>query len=257
MPILQAKEIDVGYPNKKILHDLCLTLPSKKITSIIGQNGCGKSTLLKALARLLPLQKGEVLLQDRPLKDWPPQELAQKMAVLGQQNQAPNELTIRELVHLGRSPYQNFLGQATPQDQKVVEWALEVTEIQEFAERKLWQLSGGQRQRAWLALTLAQESPLLLLDEPTTYLDIRCQISILNLLRKLHQEQEKTIIMVLHDLNQAISYSHHIVAMKEGEIVAQGPVKKVMTPQLVEEVFELPCEFITHNEQILCLPKNS
>ncbi len=235
---LCAEHVSYSYDGKSpVISDLSLTLPKGKITALIGRNGCGKSTLLKLLNRLLPPSQGRVLLEGRPIDDYGSRELAQTMAHLSQSPQAPLGLTVEELVHFGRHPYKGFLGRTSPEDHKKVEWALERTSLLELRERPLEALSGGQRQRAWIAMALAQDTEYLLLDEPTTYLDIAHQLEVLELLAKLNKDQGKTIVMVVHEPNHASQYADHVVCIAEGKLFQEGDPEAIFCQETVTNLF--------------------
>ncbi|MBV7294637.1 ABC transporter ATP-binding protein [Corynebacterium sp. TAE3-ERU12] len=236
---LRATNLSANYGGADILHDLDVTIPAGKVTSIIGPNGCGKSTLLRTLAGLLDPRTGEVTVAGRPLGDYRRRELAQHIAMLPQMPSAPEGMLVGDLVALGRHPHQSWIRQWTADDAEQVMQALNLTNSGEFADRPLDSLSGGQRQRAWLSMALAQDAELLLLDEPTTYLDIAHAIDILNLVSGLPQETGSTVLMVLHDLNLAIRYSDHLVVMGQGRVAATGNPDDIITAELLRDVFRL------------------
>ena len=242
---LTGEAISIGYGEKLIVNDLNLEIPDGKVTSIIGPNGCGKSTLLKALSRILNVQTGEVLLDGKNLHSTSTKEIAKKIAILPQSPDVADGLTVGELVSYGRFPHQKGFGRLSKQDKEEIEWALNVTGTHDFKYRAINDLSGGQRQRVWIAMALAQKTDIIFLDEPTTYLDISHQLEILELVQELNREQGCTIIMVLHDINQAIRFSDHLIAMKAGEIVAQGQTEEVLTNEILEEVFNIDAELST------------
>ncbi|MFE0424161.1 ABC transporter ATP-binding protein [Streptomyces sp. NPDC058953] len=236
---LRAEALTLGYGSRVIVEELDLVVPPGSFTVIIGPNACGKSTLLRALAGLLPPTAGTVILDGKDLASYQPKAAARQLGLLPQTAVAPEGITVAELVSRGRYAYQRALRQWSRADERAVNDALAATGVVELASRRVEELSGGQRQRVWIAMVLAQETPLILLDEPTTYLDIAHQIDVLNLLHDLN-EQGRTIVAVLHDLNQAARYASHIVAMKDGRIVAAGPPGDTVTAGLVDEVFGLP-----------------
>lgn len=241
---LTTDHLRLGYGQSVIVPDLSLRVAGQKVTSIIGPNGCGKSTLLRALARLLPTQGGQIQLYGQALHALHGREIARRLAILPQGPTAPEGLSVEELVWFGRHPHQGSpLQQLRPvrreEDREAVAWALDQTGMRVFASRPLEALSGGQRQRAWIAMSLAQQTDILLLDEPTTYLDPAHQLEVLHLAQRLNREQGKTVVMVLHDLNQAVRYSDEIIAMKSGEVYAQGPSGEVLTHELLRDVFGL------------------
>lgn len=239
---LQTKSLTLSYGDNKIIDNLDLNIPKGKITVFIGGNGCGKSTLLRSMARLLKPETGSVLLDGEAIHKMSTKEVARKLAILPQGPEAPEGLTVLQLVKQGRYPYQNWLKQWSDEDEKKVQAALEATQMAQFAERQVDSLSGGQRQRAWIAMTLAQDTDTILLDEPTTYLDMTHQIEILDLLFELNEEEDRTIVMVLHDLNLACRYAHNIVAVRNKTIYAQGKPEEVITCKLVKDVFQMDCQ---------------
>lgn len=222
--------------------NLDVLIPKGKITVFIGSNGCGKSTLLRSLARLLKPQEGSIILDGSDIAKLPAKEVARRLAILPQGPIAPEGLTVQQLVKQGRYPYQSFLQQWSREDEIMVKKALEVTHMNELSGRSIDSLSGGQRQRAWIAMTLAQNTSTILLDEPTTYLDMTHQVDILDLLFDLNEQENRTIVMVLHDINLACRYAHHIVAVKEGRIYAQGEPENIVNEQLIHDVFDMECQ---------------
>lgn len=229
MDAIEVKDLDVAYEQKYIIKNMNLEIPKGKITMIIGSNGCGKSTLLKTIARIITPKKGEIKLDGVSLKAQAPKEIAKKMAVLPQSPIVPSGLLVKELVSYGRFPYQSAMGGLKEKDIEMVNWAMKVTGIAEFSERLVDSLSGGQRQRAWIAMALAQETEILVLDEPTTYLDMAHQLEILMLLQKLNKEENRTIVMVLHELNNATKFADYLIGVKEGEVVFRGKPLDVIT----------------------------
>ncbi|MGK0700006.1 ABC transporter ATP-binding protein [Priestia flexa] len=242
MHSLETKSLSLSYGETMIINELDLKIPKGEITVFIGSNGCGKSTLLRSLARLLKPQTGSVLLEGSKISSLPTKEIAKQLAILPQGPVAPEGLTVLQLVKQGRYPYQNWFRQWSKEDEEKVQKALESTGLSDLADRQVDSLSGGQRQRAWIAMTLAQDTDIILLDEPTTYLDMTHQIEILDLLFELNEKEERTIAMVLHDLNLACRYAHHIVALQDKQIYAQGKPEEVITCQLVRNVFNMNCE---------------
>lgn len=242
MSAIQAKGLTLTYGKKPVFSHLDLLIPSGKITVFIGSNGCGKSTLLRSLARLLKPGEGSILLDGSDIARLPGKEVARRLAILPQGPIAPEGLTVHQLVKQGRYPYQSFLQQWSLEDERMVKKALEVTRMDGLSARAVDSLSGGQRQRAWIAMTLAQNTPTILLDEPTTYLDMTHQIEILDLLFELNETESRTIVMVLHDINLACRYAHHIVAVKEGRIYAQGAPEEIVGEELIRDVFGMDCQ---------------
>lgn len=236
---LSAQDLRIGYDERLIVKNLSITIPDKKITTIIGPNGCGKSTLLKAMTRIIPHQSGTILLDGANISKESTKVLARKMAILPQTPESTSGLTVSELVSYGRFPYQKGFGQLTKKDIEVIEWALEVTGTTDFKYRPVDALSGGQRQRVWIAMALAQETEIIFLDEPTTYLDMAHQLEVLELLQKLNIDQERTIVMVLHDLNQAARFADYIIALKDGEIVQAGTCEEVIHHDVLKKVFQI------------------
>ncbi|MBD2539575.1 ABC transporter ATP-binding protein [Coleofasciculus sp. FACHB-SPT36] len=241
---LSTRRLTLAYEGVPIIKNLDLAIPEGKITALVGANGCGKSTLLRGLARLLKPRNGTVYLDAADLFKLSTKEVAKQLGILPQGPVAPEGLTVRDLVALGRYPYQNWLQQWSKEDERLVALALATTGMTELAERSLDTLSGGQRQRAWIAMALAQDTEILLLDEPTTFLDLAHQIEVLDLLLELNQTQGRTLVMVLHDLNQACRYADYLVAVKEGCVYAHGTPMQVMTEEMVREVFGLGCRIV-------------
>lgn len=233
---LAAADLACGYDERSVLKELNLQIPEESFTVIIGPNACGKSTLLRSLARLIRPAAGEVLLDGDAISSVPTKQLARTIGLLPQTSLAPEGITVADLVSRGRHPHQSLLRRWGREDEAAVRHALEVTGTTELASRAVDELSGGQRQRAWIAMTLAQQTPILLLDEPTTYLDIAHQIEVLELCTQL-QRDGRTLVAVLHDLNQALRYATHLVAMRKGQIIAQGAPEEIGTAELVREVF--------------------
>jgi ferric enterobactin transport system ATP-binding protein len=241
---LQGRDLTIGYDRQVISEALSVRIPDGAFTVILGPNACGKSTLLKALARLIKPRSGEVVLDGQSISALPAKELARRMGLLPQSSLAPDGITVADLVARGRYPHQKLLRQWSAADEEAVAQAMEATGVTSLAGRPVDELSGGQRQRVWVAMVLAQQTPLLLLDEPTTYLDIAHQIELLELFRELNRAKGHTLVAVLHDLNHASRYADNIIAMKDGKVVAEGAPADVVTAELVEEVFGLPCRII-------------
>jgi len=242
--VLEAQNLHVSYGENLILEDLNLQIPKGKITVLVGANGCGKSTLLRTFARLQKAKSGEIFLDDNKLDAISTKEVAKRLAILPQGPVAPEGLTVQQLIKQGRYPHQSWLKQWSTEDEKIVNNALTVTQMTEFADRPVDALSGGQRQRVWIAMTLAQKTDLILLDEPTTYLDMAHQVEILDLLFDLNDKEGRTVVMVLHDLNLACRYAHHIVAVRNKQVYAQGKPEEVVTAVMVQAVFRMDCTII-------------
>ncbi|GAA2063035.1 ABC transporter ATP-binding protein [Williamsia deligens] len=239
MSRLTVHDLTVGYDDRVVLDGLSLDIPDDVVTTIVGPNGCGKSTLLRSMSRLLRPRAGVVRLDGTDIADRRPRDLAQVMGMLPQDPVAPSGLSVVELIERGRHPHQRWFRQASPEDDAAVDRAMELTGITDLADRPVDALSGGQRRRVWIALVLAQETEVLLLDEPTTFLDLAHAIDVLDLVRTLSSEHGKTVVTVLHDLNLAVRYSDHIVVMCDGAVLAQGPPDDVITPDLLESAFGL------------------
>ncbi|MEI4743666.1 ABC transporter ATP-binding protein [Rhodococcus erythropolis] len=235
---LQAEKIELRYADRTIVDELSLEIPDGGFTVVVGPNGCGKSTLLRALGRMLAPRSGRVLLDGNDIRSYRTKEVARRIALLPQSPLSPGAITVADLVARGRYPYQSMLRQWSPEDEHVVAEALAEVGMRNAADQLVDELSGGQRQRVWIAMTLAQRTPVLLLDEPTTFLDIAHQIEVLDLCSQLHQSG-RTLVAVLHDLNLAARYATHVVAMRSGKIVMQGSASDVFTPELLREVFDL------------------
>ncbi|MCP8617795.1 ABC transporter ATP-binding protein [Salirhabdus salicampi] len=256
MESLTTKDLTLGYQDDIIIDSLNITIPKGKVSVLIGSNGCGKSTLLRSLARLLQPVNGEVVLNGNDIARMKTKEVAKKMAVLPQSPVTPEGLTVHQLVKLGRYPYQTWLKKWTEEDESAVERALQSTNLLDLKDRLVDSLSGGQRQRAWIAMTLAQETDIILLDEPTTYLDMTHQIDILDLLFELNEKDNRTIIMVLHDLNLACRYADHIIALRDKKVYAQGKPEEIISCELVQNVFDMRCD-VTYDPIFgtpMCIP---
>ncbi|MEU6991568.1 ABC transporter ATP-binding protein [Streptomyces sp. NPDC046465] len=243
---LTARELTLAYEDRTVVDGLDLTIPDGRVTVIVGPNACGKSTTLRALGRLLKPRRGAVLLDGAALTELPTRKIAQQIGLLPQTPVAPEAITVADLVARGRQPHQHWWQQWSDDDERTVTEAMERTDVTALAERPVDELSGGQRQRVWIAMAIAQDTDILLLDEPTTYLDISHQVEVLDLVRQLAAatrtgDRGRTVVVVLHDLNQAARYADHLVAMKAGEVVAEGAPSQIVTEDLVREVFGLEC----------------
>jgi len=243
---LEARDLTLAYDRATVVAELSVRIRAEQITALVGANASGKSTLLRGLSRLLRPAAGGVYLDGRAIAQMSTKEVARRMAVLPQGPELPEAMTVRELAAQGRYPHQRLLRQWSREDEAAVERALTATGMGALAERPLDELSGGQRQRAWIAMTLAQETQVLLLDEPTTFLDMAHQIELLELLRELNERDRRTIVMVLHDLNQAARYAHRIIAIRDGRLAADGPPEAVITEETVRALFGLEVRVIEH-----------
>ncbi|PEJ98696.1 ABC transporter ATP-binding protein [Bacillus toyonensis] len=235
---MEIKNVTFSYDNvTNRLKSVSSEIEIGKITTIIGPNGCGKSTLLSVMSRNHAPSSGEVILDGKAISEYKPKEFARKLAVVHQQNEAPADITVENLISFGRMPYKNIFSPQTDEDREAIERALVCTNLQSKRDKPIYALSGGERQRVWIAMTLAQNTPMLFLDEPTTYLDIYYQIEILELVKELNEVYGLTIVMVLHDINQAIRYSDYIIVMKDGEIVTKGNPNDVITEEMVKAIY--------------------
>ncbi|MEJ2866577.1 ABC transporter ATP-binding protein [Actinomycetospora sp. OC33-EN08] len=241
---LQASGVTLAYEARTVSRDLDVAIPDGSFTVVVGPNACGKSTLLRGLARMIRPAAGTVSLDDRPISSYGAKEVARRLALLPQSPVAPDGISVADLVARGRYPHQSLLRQWSPADEEAVSRAMAATGVAELAERSVGELSGGQRQRVWIAMVLAQDTPLLLLDEPTTFLDIAYQLEVLDLLADLHAAGDRTLVAVLHDLNQACRYATHLIAMRDGAVVAQGPPAEIVSSTLLAEVFGLVGEVV-------------
>lgn len=242
---LEARNLKAGYDGAVIIENMNLKIPAGKVSALIGANGCGKSTLLKTICRIQPALDGEVLLDGTSIAETDSRELARRLAILPQHPTAPAGLSVRELVGYGRAPYRSKLfARTTREDRRIVDWALEETDMMDFAERPIEALSGGQRQRAWIAMAIAQDTEMLFLDEPTSFLDVAHQMEVLDLVRHLNEAYNKTVVMVIHELNQAARSSDHLLAMKAGELRYEGSPKEVLTQEMLAEVFGIDAEIL-------------
>jgi len=256
MATLNTSHLDIAYEDRLIVQDLNISIPQGKITALVGANGSGKSTILKTMARILHPKGGSVLLDGKSIHKQSTREVAKQLAILPQNPTAPEGLTVYELVSYGRFPHQKGFGGLKSEDRDVINWAIEATGMNEFSDRALEHLSGGQRQRAWIAMALAQETDILFLDEPTTFLDMAHQLEVLQLLEELNAESGRTIVMVVHDLNHAARYAHHMIAIKKGQAIAVGAPEEVVTSEVLREVFGIEADIVTDPRSgvPLCLP---
>lgn len=255
MSIITVKEAKVGYENNIVIENLSLNIEKGKITTIIGENGCGKSTLLKAIGRILKLKQGEILVENLNVHKTSTKDIAKILGMLPQSPKAPNGLSVEEIVEYGRFPHKEKRNGLSAEDHKIVRWALEQTDLLQFKDRNIQALSGGQRQRVWIAMVLAQQTDIILLDEPTTYLDMAYQLEVLQLVQNLNKEKGITVVMVLHDINQASRFSDQLVMLRKGAIVEQGPPKEVMNNENLRKVFNIDAEImmLPHTEIPVCI----
>ncbi|WP_034293605.1 MULTISPECIES: ABC transporter ATP-binding protein [Bacillus] len=244
--MLRAQSLDISYEQKKILDNFHLDVEEGEIISIIGPNGSGKSTALKAMSRLIPVEKGKVFLDRKDLQSLRSKTISQMMSVLFQSNESPTDITVEDLVNYGRTPHKKWYERTNDEDLRIVEWAIEKTELTKLKKRNVSSLSGGEAQRAWIAMSLAQRPKILLLDEPTTYLDIAHQLQLLELIHSVNQELKMTVVMVSHDLNQASIYSDKICVLSKGTIQNYGTPDEVLTKEMIRNVYGVECEIDSH-----------
>ena len=241
---MQIKNLSFSYGNSRVLEDVSFTVPEGKVTTVLGSNGSGKSTLFYLMTKNLPMQGGEILMGGQSIREIRLKDFAKRVAIVNQSNTVSGDITVEKLVGYGRTPFLSFMQRMGDEDERLVDWAMEITDVRKYRDKAVSKLSGGQRQRVWIAMALAQNTKLLLLDEPTTYLDIRYQVQILKLVRRLNKEFGITIVMVLHDMNQAIHYSDEIVGLKDGFIVAQGAPEDIVTPDRIEEIYGIRLDVV-------------
>ncbi len=241
---LEVHNLYTGYDGRDVVQDVSLNIPIGRITMLIGPNGCGKSTLLKAMAGILPARKGEILLNGESLRDKKRSDVAKQLALLPQSPLVPEGITVRELVQYGRYPYHKAMRSLTSKDHELVQWAMEKTGVETLADAYVQQLSGGQRQRVWIAMALAQKTEILLLDEPTTYLDIAHQLEILELLKKLNAKEHTTIVLVIHELNQAAKFADHIFGLKQGRLLCSGSAREVIREEQLLQLYDIHAEIV-------------
>jgi iron complex transport system ATP-binding protein len=253
---LRAESLAVGYATMPILQNVHIEIPDRKITALIGANGSGKSTLLRTLGRILQPHSGSVTLDGKAIASMSSKDVAKTLALLPQNPASPDGLTVRQLCAFGRHPHKALLARTTRNDHEIVQASLTATGLNDIADRQLDQLSGGQRQRAWIAMALAQETPILLLDEPTTYLDLAHQLEVLELLRELNRVRGRTVVMVVHDLNHAAQYADYVIAVANGEIHSAGSPEDLITPSMIEAIFGIKSVVIPNplDGTPLCLP---
>lgn len=253
---IEARHLNFQYDSETVINDLSLAIIPGEITALVGPNGSGKSTLLKALARILRTKSGEVLLEGKPILSWSARAIARRLALLPQSPEAPMGLSVRDLAGYGRHPWRRAFQGTGPKDNAAVDRALALTGMTSFADRMLGSLSGGQRQRAWIAMALAQDTDVLMLDEPTSFLDMAHQVELMQLVERLNAEEGRTIVIVLHDLNQAARIAHRMVVLDQGSIAADGKPAEVMTAQMLRQVFGVESDVISDPRRgtPLCLP---
>lgn len=244
---IKANKIQIGYGDRVIVDGMDLRIARDKITTIIGPNGSGKSTILKALTRLIRYQAGSVLLDGQDIQELKPKELARKLGVLPQIHSAPSDFRVKELVGYGRMPYQKLLGGKSSEDESIIRWAMEVTGVWKFRDKSIYEISGGETQRVWIATILAQKPQIMFLDEPTTYLDISHQMETMALVRRLNRETGIGIVMVLHDLTQAMEVSDHVIVIQNGRKYSEGPPEMVITAQMMRDVYDVNCQLMRIN----------
>ncbi len=251
---MQIKNLTFSYTeNVKIVDHIDLEFQEGKITTLIGANGCGKSTLLKLMSKNLPIQSGEICIKGKAITEYSLREFAKELAVVHQKNTAPDDLTVKKLVAYGRIPHKHIMKTSqSKEDEEKIEWAMKATDILHLKNRLLGSLSGGQRQRVFIAMALAQDTKILFLDEPTTFLDVKYQVEVLRLVKRLNLEFGITIVMVLHDMNQAISYSDEIVVLKSGKVYVQGVPKDVVTAKMIKEVYDIDLQ-VFENDGMVCV----
>ncbi len=249
---INIKDFEVNYFNHKVIKSLSLHIPKKKVNIIIGPNGCGKSTLLKSIMRIIPYEKGEIFLNDKSMKSLSQKKVSKEIAFLPQSPIIPERIKVRELVAFGRFPYQKPMGSLSKEDYEIIDWAIEKTNIKDIKDKLVSELSGGQRQRAFISLALAQKTHTLILDEPTTYLDMSHQFEVLNLLRKLNREDATTIIMVIHELNLACKFADNIIGMKKGEVMFMGSPKDVITKDNLRSLYDIDATLINEKGYPVC-----
>jgi iron complex transport system ATP-binding protein len=254
--MIKAKDLKLCYDEKIILDNINLDIEKGKITALIGSNGCGKSTLIKAIARILAPKSGTISMEDRDILKMPSKEVAKLLAMLPQSSNALEDITIYDLVKQGRYPYHTLLSFWSKRDEDIVLESIKKVGLIDEKDRTLNNLSGGQRQRAWIALALAQDTDIILLDEPTNHLDIKYQLEILNILKDLNEKENRTIVMVIHDINHALKYADNIVAIKDGNILTQGSKDEVINEELIKNVFDVECKLIDSpiDNCKLCIP---
>ena len=254
---LQIANVATGYDRNVVSTELNLYIPEGKITALVGPNGCGKSTLLKTICLIISPLKGEILLGGKNIREYSNRELAKIIGILPQNPIAPNELTVRELVRYGRAPHMAaFFASVSKEDEHIIEWALRETAMLELAARNVQELSGGQRQRAWIAMAIAQKTDILFLDEPTSFLDVSHQMEVLHIIQYLNKSYNTTIVMVIHELNEAARFADHLIAMKGGKILYEGIPKDIFTKDMLKQTFGIDSELMVdpRTGKPFCIP---
>ena len=255
MEAISVKNLSVAYENNTIIENMNLSIPKGKISIIIGANGCGKSTLLKTISRINKPKSGDIFINNKSIKKVKEKDIAKEVAFLPQGPVCPTGLTVRELVAYGRFPHQKMIGGLNSHDKKIIDWAIEETGLKEFSEREVENLSGGQRQRAWIAMTLAQETEIIMLDEPTTYLDMSYQLEVLEVLKKLNKEKKITVVIVLHELNNACRFADNIIGLKKGKVICEGRPIDVINKDTLKEIYgvEANLQISENGEYPICM----
>lgn len=241
-PAMEVRNLSFSYGKNRVLRDVSLKIQDGKITTIMGANGCGKSTLFSLMTKNLDARKGNIFLKGKNIRNLNIKEFARQVSIVQQYNSASDDITVERLVAFGRTPHRKMMQAQTEEDERLIQWAMEVTGVEKFRDREVSRLSGGQRQRVWIAMALAQNTKLLFLDEPTTYLDIRYQIEILELVERLNVEFGITIVMVLHDINQAIYYSHEVIGLADGKVAVQGSPEDAVTRENIKTLYGIDLE---------------
>lgn len=245
---MELKNLSFQYGKQTVLQGVSARIKKGKITTIMGANGSGKTTLFSLMTKNLRPLDGAVYLNGQNIREIPLKDFSRKVAIVHQYNSAPSDTSVKTLVTYGRTPYASFYRRSSREDEEVVDWAMQVTNVYKYKDKSISTLSGGERQRVWIAMALAQKTEILLLDEPTTYLDIRYQIQILNLIQSLNREFGMTIVMVLHDINQAINYSDEVIGLKEGRVIIQGELNEVVNSASLQEIFDVPLKVLEMEE---------
>lgn len=258
MEAIRVNNLSVAYEDNLIIDTMNLSIPKGEISIIIGGNGCGKSTLLKSIARVIKPKSGEILINQKNIKHQKEKHIAKQIAFLPQGPICPSGITVRELVAYGRFPHQKMIGGLKNHDKNVIDWAIEETGLKDFADRGIENLSGGQRQRAWIAMTLAQETEIIMLDEPTTYLDMSYQLEVLEVLERLNKQKKITVVIVLHELNNACRFATNIIGLKKGQVICQGKPKEVITKNTLKEIYgiDVKLQLSEDNKYPICVDYN-